>query len=144
MRIKILLLGDDPLTEIADGQLLRDRGFLVFTAFNLMNVNDLIAEVKPDLIFFNPHKLSNGITECYNNVVNGIEFTHIPVVFTLSEDDVYLVTRKRTESKDKRTIIADNVIDAIKMALRSSKTAYKKTSQVHIATIAFPGYVARA
>ena len=52
MRIKILLLGDDPLTEIADGQLLRDRGFLVFTAFNLMNVNDLIAEVQPDLIFF--------------------------------------------------------------------------------------------
>jgi PleD family two-component response regulator len=105
MRIKILLLGNDPVSLVADAQLLRERGIMVFSAFNLENVNELITEVKPDLVFFDAHGSNVLITEVYNNMVNGIYFTNIPVIFTLSEDDVYLVTRKRTDSKDKRTII---------------------------------------
>jgi response regulator RpfG family c-di-GMP phosphodiesterase len=126
MRIKVLLLGDNPLSVVADAQLLRDRGLLVYTAFNLMNIEELIDEIKPDVIFFDPHKPDAQITDTYNNVVNGIKYTHIPVIFTLSDDDVYLVTRKRTASKEKRSIIADNMVDAIKMSLRSNKAYAKK------------------
>ncbi|MES2704915.1 MAG: hypothetical protein V4649_19925 [Bacteroidota bacterium] len=148
MRIKILLLGEDPLSVLADSQLLRDRGMLVYTAFNLLNINDLINEIKPDIVFFDPHKSSNAITDAYNSLVNGIYHTGVPVIFTLSEDDVYLVTRKRTAPKDKRTIIADNIVDAIKMALRSNKTAPKKdkdkTIKLPHQNIPFPIYNARA
>jgi DNA-binding NtrC family response regulator len=127
MRIKILLVGEDPLSLLTDGQLLKERGILVYTAFYLENMEELIREIKPDLVFFNPHKPSGQLTNVYNDFVNSIYFTHIPVVYTLSEDDVYLVTRKRTTSKDKRTIISDNIVDAVKMALRNNKTASKKT-----------------
>jgi hypothetical protein len=44
---------------------------------------------------------------------------------------VYLVTRKRTEAKEKRTIIADNVIDAVKMALQSNHSYSRKTRNSH-------------
>ncbi len=129
MRIRILLLGDDPLSSVADAQLLRERNMLVFTSFNLQNINELIAEVKPDIIVFDAHRSNNEITDLYNEVVNGIYFTNIPVVFTLSEDDVYLVTRKRTETKDKRSFIADNMVDAIKIALSSNRSYHKKTGK---------------
>jgi response regulator RpfG family c-di-GMP phosphodiesterase len=137
MRLKILLIGENPLSLVSDGQLLRDRGLLVFTAFNLDNVPELIKEIKPDVIFFDPHKENSAITEMYNNVVNSIYYTNIPVIYTLSEDDVYLITRKRTTLKEKRTIIADNIIDAIKMALKntkvpSSKKTYKVGQQIPI------------
>ena len=126
MRIKILLLGFDPYSIVADAQLLRDRGMLVYTAFNLQNINDLIGEVLPDIIFFDAHKSNNEITEAYNTMVNGEHVKTIPVIFTLSEDDLYLVTRKRSDAKDKRSLIADNIIDAIKMALYSNKSFQKK------------------
>lgn len=144
MSIKVLLVGNDPVAMVADGQLLRDRGFLVYTTFNLDNLSELITEIKPELIFFNPHLQSDQMTDAYNNIVNGIYFTNIPVIYTLSEDDVYLITRKRTESKEKRTIISDNIIDAVKMALRSNKVHHKKSNRIHIATIPVPNYTARA
>ncbi len=130
MRIKILLLGNNPASLVADAQLLRERGMLVFSAFNLENILELIAEVKPDLLFFDAHRSNPLITEAYNNMVNGIYFTNIPVVFTLSEDDVYLVTRKRTEARNKRTMISDNMIDAIKMALLPAKPVQKKQQKI--------------
>lgn len=144
MRIKILLIGEDPLSLLTDAQLLKERGILVYTAFYLENLQDLVQEIKPDLVFFNPHKPSGEITNVYNDFVNSIYFTHIPVVYTLSEDDVYLVTRKRTTSKDKRTIISDNIVDAVKMALRNNKTVQKKTIPMPQATIAVPIINARA
>lgn len=128
MRIKILLLGNDPLSLVADAQLLRERGIMVFSTFNLDNVSELIAEVKPDLVFFDAHGSNAMITDVYNNMVNGIRFTNIPVIFTLAEDDVYLITRKRTDTKEKRTIISDNMIDAIKLALRPAGNYHKKRS----------------
>jgi hypothetical protein len=127
MRIKILVLGNNPTSLISDCQLLRDRGMLVFTAFNLSNINELVSEIKPDIVFFDAHQQDKQITDTYNEFVNGIAFTHIPVIYTLSEDDVYLITRKRTAPKEKRTIIADNIINAIKMAVSNGHTYQKKT-----------------
>src|ERR1035437_9774389 len=117
MKIKILLVGDKPENTETDCLLLKERGLRVITAFNLENIAELITEIKPDVVFFDPSKPNTEITGAYNNFVNDINFTKIPVIFTLSEDDVYLVTRKRTASKDKRTGLADNIVGAVKMAL---------------------------
>jgi len=127
MRLKVLMLGDDPVSLVADGQMLQERGVMVVSAFNLPNITETINEVKPDLVFFNPRHANNLINECYNSLVNDPSFSNLPIVFTLSEDDVYLVTRKRTTSREKKNLMADSMIDALKMALRSYKTYHKKT-----------------
>ena len=127
MRIKILVIGGNPVSIVSDCQLLRDRGLMVFTTFNIENINELAAEIKPDIIFFDVCKPTAATTEAYNKLLSNEAAIHIPVIYTLSEDDVYLVTRKRTAVKEKRNIIASTIIDAIKMALRSNKTYHKKT-----------------
>ena len=93
-------MGDDPVSLVADSQLLRERGIMVFTAFNLQNINELISEVKPDIMFFDPRSADNYlINESYNDVINNALLNKIPVIFTLTEDDLYLVTRKREDAK---------------------------------------------
>ena len=144
MCIKILLVGDDPGSTLVDNQLLRERGLLVITTFNLQNIGEIIAEVKPDIVFFDPHKPNNLITDTYNDLVNDINFTQLPVIFTLSDDDVYLVTRKRTASKDRRTGITDNIIGAIKMALSNTITSQRKTHKIHHPNIEIPMLFTRA
>ncbi len=126
MRIKILLLGDDPVSLMADSQLLKERGMLVFTAFNLDNLSEIITEVTPDAVFFDPQKESTAITNAYNNLVNE---NQVPVIYALAEDELYLVTRKRTGAKDKKHTIADNMINAVKMAL-SNTASYEKSSKI--------------
>ena len=130
MRFKILMLGDDPVSLMADGQLLKERGMMVYTAFNLENIDETIKEISPDLVFFDPQQQSCEITAAYNILVNSSSFVNIPVIYTLTEDDVYLVSRKRTATKEKRNLIADNIIGAVKMALRSNKTYEKKHRKI--------------
>lgn len=144
MRIKILLVGDDPASTVADCQLLRERGLMVFTSFNTQNLEELVAEIKPDIVFFDPHHPNNQITDAYNSFVGDICHTRIPVIYTLSDDDVYLVTRKRTASKDKRTNIADNIIGAVKMSLQTNKTSHRKTFKIPHHNIVMPNIINRA
>src|ERR1700761_8204833 len=98
MRLKVLLIGDDPVSLVADGQLLRERGLMVFSAFNMQNITEMINEVKPDVLFFDPKQAGNEINETYNLLVSNSAFNDLPIIFTLTEDDVYLVTRKRGNS----------------------------------------------
>jgi len=144
MRIKILLLGDDPVSLLADGQLLRERGLMVFPTFNLQNITELIEEVKPDALFFDPRNGNNQINEVYNGIINNGNFNNLPVIFTLSEDDIYLVTRKRADTKEKKNIIADNIISALKMALHSNRTYHKKTHVLPHRNIDISNVIARA
>ncbi|MCW3123658.1 MAG: hypothetical protein JWQ38_3150 [Flavipsychrobacter sp.] len=144
MRIKVLLIGDDPAYKVADAQLLRERGLLPFTAFNPQNIDELVAEIKPDVVFFDPHSTNNMITDAYNSFVGDITHTQTPVIFTLADDDVYLVTKKRTTAKGKRTNIADNIISAVKMALQTAKSYHKKTYKIPHQTIAIPTFISRA
>ena len=144
MRLKILVFGNDPVSLVADCQLLHEKGLLVFTAFNMQNVNELVKEIKPDLVFFDAHKQTKDITDAYNEFVNGIEYTNIPVIYTLSDDDIYLITRKRTASKEKRDIISDSIVGAIRMALRSNKTYQKKSYGFNHIPLPFPVITARA
>jgi len=111
------MLGDNPVSMMADAQLLRQRGILAITAFNIGNINEMAGEVKPDIVFFDPHRQDNTITNAYNTFVSNPDFLRIPVIFTLADDDIYLVTRNRKKEAEPRALVADNIIDAIKMAL---------------------------
>lgn len=117
MSLKILLISDDERAMQADKIYLKDRGLHVHACLHTEIINDLVAEVKPDVVFINPSLTDNQTTELYHYFLNDIRHLDIPIIYTLSEDDVYLVNRKRTAAKGKRNIIADNMIDAIKLAL---------------------------
>src|ERR1700744_651343 len=119
MRIKVLMVTDDPVLAVADVQLLKDKEFLVYSCFNTDNLANLISELVPDVLFINPMHSNQHLVETYNNTLNNLSLIKLPVVYTLSEDDVYMVTRKRTIMKKKRTLIADNMLDAIKASLET-------------------------
>ena len=117
MSLKILLISDDERAMQADKTYLKDRGLYVHTCLYTNIINDLVCEVKPDVIFINPTLPDNQSTDIYHSFLNDIRHLDIPIIYTMSEDDVYLINRKRTATKAKRNIIADNMIDAIKLAL---------------------------
>ncbi|MBA3827355.1 MAG: hypothetical protein H0X33_00310 [Taibaiella sp.] len=121
MRFKVLMLSDDPTYANADIQLLRDKGILVYTCYNTDNMNTLVDEVAPDVLFINGTHPENYLN-VYNAILSTDNMAKIPVVYTLTEDEVYLVNRKRTNEKGKLDIITNNITDAIKMALRSNKS----------------------
>jgi response regulator RpfG family c-di-GMP phosphodiesterase len=123
MSLKILLISDNDKAMQADRIYLKDRGLHVHTCLFTGIINDLVAEVKPDIIFINPTEPDNQSTEIYHSFLNDIRHLDVPVIYTLSEDDVYLVSKKRTAAKSKRNIIADNMIDAIKLGLTRTQHA---------------------
>jgi hypothetical protein len=122
MRIKVLMIGDDPVALIADIQLLRDTQFLVYTSFDTDNLVPLIEEIHPDIIFINPQHSNSTLTDVYNTIVGDID---IPVIYTLSEDELYFVTRKNGALK--RKVIGDSILAAVKLALQ-----YDNQSRVRI------------
>ena len=117
MHTRILITCDDPMTLIADCTLLKDRGMYVYTASNLDNIPELIAEVKPDVVFFDAVHMDEAVHTAYNNMMGNTSFKDIPVVYTLTEDDMYLVTPKRADGAPKKSRRATSVLDAVKMAL---------------------------
>jgi len=138
MRIKILMVGDDPAALTADIQLLRDKNLLVYTSFDTDNLIPLIEEIQPDLVFINPQNENLNLTEVYNTIVNNT-FFNFPVVYTLSEDDIYLVTRKK--GKGKRKVIADNMLAAIKLALQYSDHSSPKSDFEILLPIIVPSFI---
>ena len=128
MRIKILIVSDDMNTVVADEQLLKERGFLVYTCFNTDNIDYLMVEIKPDVLFFDTHNMARPVIDAYNRIVTDIEHTNVPVIYTLVEDDIYLINRKRTIIKEKRNLIADNIVDAIKQTLQTDTLTHKKNT----------------
>ncbi len=106
------------MTLAADSMLLKDRGMVVYTVAKLDNIPDLIAEVKPDVVFFDAVTMDNDVKEAYNTLVGNSGFKDIPVILTVAEDELYLVTHSAGNKRDK----TDNVFDAVKIALRSDIT----------------------
>lgn len=137
------MTGDNPENMKAEADMLKSRGFLVYTCSE-ENVDDAIPEVKPDVVFVNPHDPGLHSTQVYHELLDNVKFASIPVIYTLSEDDVYLVNRKRTISRNKRNIITDNIIDGIKCALlpEDISTNHKKVRAGK--TIPLPYYAFRA
>jgi response regulator RpfG family c-di-GMP phosphodiesterase len=121
MLLNILVISDSAQYTAADIQLLKDRSLYVYTCYDYSVASDTISEVKPDIIFINPEEPGKQATEMYHAILDNVLFAGIPVIYALVEDDVYLVDKKRTGVKERRNLIADNVIDAIKMALIAPK-----------------------
>lgn len=129
MRLKVLMVGNSEGAN-ADAEMLRDRGFLVYTCSET-TVNEMVEEVHPAVIFLNPEDSNNSKSiDVYNALLGNIFYTNYPVIYTMSEDDVYIVNRKRTSSKDKRTVISDNIVDSIKVALLGTQIAPKEHAVV--------------
>lgn len=120
MRFKVLMVVDDMQHAAADIELLREKGFLVYTTTSII-VDEMIEEVKPDLVFINPTDQDSSATNLYNRMIDNLKFATLPVLYTLSEDDLYLISKKRTSTKDSKNYISDNIIDGIKVSLLSNK-----------------------
>lgn len=120
MRLKVLLTGKDRLSQLPDAEMLRDRGMLVYRCEE-NSVDDMIEEVHPDVVIINPLEQSKSSSDLYNRLLSNIKYARIPLIYTLLEDDVYLVNRKRTALKGMRNFIVDNIIDGIKTALSNNR-----------------------
>ena len=131
MRIRILLVGDNPESVAADGLLLRERSLMVITTFNTQNLDEMVDEVKPDIVFFDPHGSNMPITDAYNSFLVDSRYAHIPIIFTLSEDNIYLVTRKRTAPALPGTnIVNNNIIEAVKALLSNDNDTFRSTCYI--------------
>lgn len=124
MRLKVLLTGQDKFNHEPDVEMLRDKGFLVYRCEENA-VNDMIEEVHPDVLIINPIDAQQSSTSLYHRLLDSIKYAKLPLIYTLSEDDVYLVNRKRTAPKNRRNFIADNIIDGIKTALGGNRKELK-------------------
>lgn len=143
MRIRILMVGNDPQYLAPDAEMLKERGFGVYTC-NDNCVSEMIEEVKPAVVFINPDNPGLSSTKVYHDLLDNIQYASLPVIYTLSEDDVYLVNRKRTASRDKRNMICDNVIDSIKTALLAD-TNFNRRKRVKLnGNYHTPFYASRA
>ncbi|MCB0696746.1 MAG: hypothetical protein KDC07_05245 [Chitinophagaceae bacterium] len=120
MRLKVLLTGKDRFDHEADAELLRERGFLVYRCKET-SVNDMIEELHPDVLIINPIDEEQSSTNLYNRLLDNIKYAKLPLIYTLLEDDVYLVNRKRTSARGKRNFIVDNIIDGIRTALGGNR-----------------------
>ena len=121
MRLKVLLTGKDEKQQQPDAELLSQRGFLVYRCQEDV-LNDMIDEIHPDIVIVNPIEKDNTTSSSlYERLLNNIKYARLPLIYTLSEDDVYLVNRRRTASRGKRNFIADNIVDGIKAALGFNK-----------------------
>jgi hypothetical protein len=111
---------------MVDGTMLRAYGLHVYFCDNSIMVNEMVDEIKPDVVFINSKNHNENSTAIYHRLLDNIHYASIPVIYTLSENDVYLVNRKRTATKERRYITSNNVIDAIKMAFIPSETPASK------------------
>ncbi|HRO41430.1 MAG TPA: hypothetical protein PL009_01255 [Flavipsychrobacter sp.] len=126
MALRILMTGNDSNLLKVDGEMLRLRGFRIYLCEKDMILDAMIEEVKPDILFINSKVQDKQTTNLYHRLIDKITFASLPVIYTLSEDDVYLVNRKRTVMKERRYNMTDNIVDAIKMALTPLSSSSKK------------------
>lgn len=125
MRLKILLTGKDKFSHEPDAEMLRERGFLVYRC-DENAVNDMIDEVHPDVLIINRTvEDQQPSSKLYKRLLRSIKHAKLPLIYTLAEDDMYLVNRSRTIAKEAKNFIADNIIDGIKTALDNGRRALK-------------------
>lgn len=115
MRLKVLLTGKDKYYHEPDAEMLKEKGFLVYRCDETV-VSDMIEEVHPDVLIINPTDEQQPATTLYHRLLKSIKYAKLPLIYTLSEDDVYLVNGRRTP-RNRSSYIVDNIVDGIKAAL---------------------------
>ena len=116
MGLRILLIGDDLNHLKTDGALLRSKGCRVYFCVNEGLVNKMIEETRPDVVYINTQFHDEHSSALYNTLIDNIQHVSLPVIYTLSENDVYLVNRKRTALKERRYMTSNNLLDAIRIS----------------------------
>src|SRR5690606_16102033 len=100
---------------------------------------ELISETNPDLVFLNYRNPGIQEMDLYHRVLDNLRMILKPVIFTLSEDTAYLISRSRTTSHNQRNHISDNIGDAVKQALSVAAARGKAIPQsrniVHLHTL---------
>ena len=72
MRLKVLLTGKDRFSHEPDAEMLRERGFLVYRCDEHV-VNDMIEEVRPDVVIINPTDEQQPATGLYQRLLKSIK-----------------------------------------------------------------------
>jgi hypothetical protein len=116
MRFKILMTGSPAPSTAIEVEMLKDKGFIVYTC-ETQNTLAMILEVHPDILYVNLTETSAYTSIYYKKILAKEVNTFIPVIITLLEDDTYLLRKKNILTHKYRNIICDNVYDAIKIAL---------------------------
>ncbi len=116
MDLRIMMVGEDPCFVQPDIQLLRDKGFRVYTVFNQENIYDVYNEIAPQVVFFNATtpKISGILS---TRLTNKILRRRSAIIYTISEDDTYMVVQFLYDMNRKHVTLADNLVGAVKTAL---------------------------
>lgn len=117
MRLKVLLTGKDRYHHEPDAEMLKEKGFLVYRCDEEV-VKDMIEELHPDVLIINPTDDNHPATTLYHRLLKSIKYARLPLIYTLAEDDVYLVNGHRSR-RSRNSFIVDNIVDGIKTALSS-------------------------
>ncbi len=129
MRLRMLMIGNDEAYLATDRDFLKEKGIHVYSSLATKHLNELISEINPDIIFLNYRQPGTQEMELYHNVLDNLRIIRTPVIFTLSEDAAYLVSRDRTASHNHRNHISDNIGDAVKQAFSDAGTSRKIVPQ---------------
>jgi len=118
MSTQVLIIGNNRKQLKASSTLLCDNGFAVTVCSDNKKMNSLIETLKPQVVFFDTGIQDASSADLYHALLDNIRFASIPVIFTLSKNDVYLVSRKRTAVREKRNVVAAGPLEALSAALR--------------------------
>jgi hypothetical protein len=102
--------------------MLRSKGFRVYFCDKDHMVNEMVDETRPNIVYVNSRSHDESSSDIYHSIVDNVQYASIPVIYTLSENDVYLVNRKRTAIKERRYMTSSSVLEAIKMAFITTDT----------------------
>lgn len=109
MRLKILMVTNGESECCPDAEVLKERGMLVYTCNDAI-AEDMVVELSPDVVLVNPNVPSAGITKAYHKLLRHFK---IPVVYTLAEDEQYLVNIRNKANKLVK-LVTDNIVDSIR------------------------------
>jgi len=115
MRLKILMVTNGESECCPDAEVLKERGMLVYTCNDAI-AEDMVAELSPDVVLVNPNVPSAAITKAYHKLLRHFK---IPIVYTLAEDEQYLVNIRNTANKLVK-LVTDNIVDGIRNSINVS------------------------
>lgn len=120
MRLKILMVVDKGDKIHPDAEMLKERGMLVYTCSDAI-AEDMVEELVPDVVLINPEVPNAGITKAYHKLLRNKFHLRMPVIYTLAEDEQYLINIRSRANKIVK-LVADNIVDGIRKSLHALST----------------------
>ncbi len=120
MRLKILMVVDKEDKIHPDAEMLKERGMLVYTCSDAI-AEDMVEELVPDVVLINPEVPNAGITKAYHKLLRNKFHFKMPVIYTLAEDEQYLINIRSRANKIVK-LVADNIVDGIRKSLHVLST----------------------